>query len=214
MDPSPKHWCREPFSALSHLLGAGFFAVGLIILLLLSRGQTGHLLAFGIYGGCAILLYLASGIYHWTHKHPDLMRRFDHAAIYAMIAGTYTPVCLLALPKPLGYQVLAIEWGLGLIGIVASLSMELVPHWMRIVLYVGMGWFAVAVLNPLRQTIPGAGIDWLIAGGVLYTVGILFYATERPTLWPGKFDAHDLWHLFVLSASACHYVLMLYLLPA
>lgn len=200
---------REPFSAISHYAGAVIFAVGFVVLLVLGAHEPVKFWSFLVYGVCAILLYLASGIYHSVHRHALWLRRFDHAAIYSMIAGSYTPVCMIGLPKPLGYQILAIEWGLALVGIASSLSMELVPHWLRIVLYIGMGWLAVVILKPLNGNLPYHGLAWLVAGGLIYTVGVIFYATERPRLWPGRFDAHDLWHLFVLTASACHFMVML-----
>lgn len=202
---------REAFSSISHLVGAALFLVGLVVLMVLARGRPDFVWSFLVYGGCAILLYLASGIYHASHHRAEELQKFDYSAIYLMIAGTYTPVCVVALAKPLGWWVLAAEWGMAATGLVHSFVFAGRPHWIRVVLYLLMGWLAVGVMGALRAGMPAPGVWWLLAGGLLYTFGTVIYATERPRLWPGRFGAHDLWHLFVLAASACHYATMVFL---
>jgi hemolysin III len=211
MRPEGRLKLREPFSSVSHLAGAGLFVAGLIVLIVLSHGQAGYVVSFLVYGLCAIALYSASGIYHSSHKAPELLQRLDHMAIYLMIAGTYTPVCVVGLPKPEGWWVLGAEWGMAAIGLFANLALKGGPHWLRIVLYLGMGWLAVSVWADLGRVLTPAGLGWLVAGGLVYTIGTAVYASERPKLWPGVFGAHDLWHVFVLAASACHYMVMLIL---
>jgi hemolysin III len=200
---------RDPFSGVSHFVGAGLALIGLVVLSVLAWGQPTKLAAFAIYGAGAIVLYLASAIYHSIHSDSPWPQRFDHMAIYVMIAGTYTPVCLVALPGPLGYTMLAIEWSLAAFGVAANIWFGGGPAVMRVVLYLGMGWLAVIAIPQLRAAMPADAVTWLLAGGILYSLGTVVYATERPRLWPGRFGAHDLWHVFVLVASWCHFAMML-----
>ena len=200
---------RDPFSGVSHFVGAVLALIGLVVLAVLAWGQPTKLAAFAIYGSGAVALYLASAIYHSLHTESPWPQRFDHMAIYVMIAGTYTPVCLVALPGQLGYSMLGIEWGLALVGIVANIWFGGGPAVMRVILYLGMGWLAVIAIPQLRVVMPAQAVTWLLAGGILYSLGTVIYATERPKLWPGKFGAHDLWHVFVLAASGCHFLMML-----
>jgi hemolysin III len=200
---------RDPFSGVSHFVGAVLALIGLVVLAVLAWGQPTKLAAFAIYGSGAVALYLASAIYHSLHTESPWPQRFDHMAIYVMIAGTYTPVCLVALPGQLGYSMLGIEWGLALVGIIANVWFGGGPAVMRVILYLGMGWLAVIAIPQLRVVMPAQAVTWLLAGGILYSLGTVIYATERPKLWPGKFGAHDLWHVFVLAASGCHFLMML-----
>jgi len=132
----------------------------------------------------------------------------DHCAIYVMIAGSYTPIALLALPNPTQQVVLAIQWGLALIGVVVAATREKTPTPLRLTLYLVMGWMIVALIPQLRMGMPVSGIAWMVAGGVSYTVGAVVYASKKPTLWPGKFGFHELWHVFVLGGAICHFVVM------
>ena len=200
---------RDPFSGVSHFVGAVLALIGLVVLAVLAWGQPTKLAAFAIYGSGAVALYLASAIYHSLHTESPWPQRFDHMAIYVMIAGTYTPVCMVALPGQLGYSMLGIEWGLALVGIIANVWFGGGPAVMRVILYLGMGWLAVIAIPQLRVVMPAQAVTWLLAGGILYSLGTVIYATERPKLWPGKFGAHDLWHVFVLAASGCHFLMML-----
>ena len=210
---SRKFWPREPFSGLSHLAGAFLSVVGLIALLLLSRGKPWHTLGFAIYGSSLIALYMASGLYHSLHvseRRLNRLMQFDHSAIFLLIAGTYAPLCLVPLRGGWGWSLLGAEYLLAALGIGCVVLFNSKPEWARVALYVGMGWLALIALPSLWATLPPGALWWLVGGGVLYTVGTVFYATNWPRLWPGKFSAHDLWHVFVLGGSACHFVLMLY----
>ena len=210
-----RNWVREPFSGLSHGAGALLSVLGLIVLLVLARGQAWLTLGFGIYGASLILLYTASALYHSLHvseRGLNRLMRCDHSAIFLLIAGTYAPLCLAPLRTGRGFSLLSAEYLLAGVGIVCVFLFNSKPEWLRVVLYMGMGWLAVLALPALRAVLPSAAIGWLVGGGVLYTVGTVFYATNWPKLWPGKFGAHDLWHIFVLAGSACHFVLMLFLI--
>jgi hemolysin III len=209
-----KHGIRlkEPFCGLSHLVGAVLSIIVLIVLLSLAQGRPWHRVSFAIYGASLIVLYTASTLYHSLPvgaRHAERLRRFDHTAIFLLIAGTYAPVCLVPLRGPWGWSLLAAEYGMAAIGIAAVLFWKNGPDWPRVALYLCMGWLAVIALAPLREALPPTALGWLLGGGVVYTAGTVILATDYPHLWPGKFSAHDLWHLFVLGGSACHFLLML-----
>lgn len=199
---------KEPFPALSHLVGAGLSVAGLVLLLVLARGRVLHLTGFSIYGITLILLYLASAAAHSLHCSPrmeDRLTRLDYAAIFLLIAGTYTPICLLALKGPVGWLLLAAIWGLALGGI-CTVFLRGLSNWPRVILYGVMTWLALVAAGELLRVLPGPAIGWLAAGGIIYSLGAIVFLTDRPHLWPGKFAAHDLWHVMALLASACHFI--------
>jgi hemolysin III len=204
-----KHKLKEPFSAVSHYIGAAAAVLGLCYLIYLAWHHTVAVVAFAIYGACLTLLYVASGIYHSVETRSKWLQRLDHMAIYLMIAGTYTPVCLLAMRGVWGYAALAAEWTMALIGICANIFYGGGPKRLRLTLYLLMGWLVVGFVPGLLRVLPVSAVIWMLAGGLAFTVGTVIYATGRPKLWPGKFGSHELWHLFVLAGSACHYLMML-----
>ncbi len=201
---------REPFCGLSHFVGIVLAVIALVVLLVLSRGRPLHLLAFSIYGVSLILVYLTSTLYHSlpeSGRRGQWLLRFDYMAIFLLIAGTYAPVCLLALPRNWGLGLIITEYTLAAVGIVTVLFNG-GPDLRRVLLYVCMGWLSLIAIGPLCRSLPAGALWWLFGGGVVYSVGVVVFATDRPHLWPGKFCAHDLWHLFVLGGSACHFVMM------
>lgn len=203
---------REPFNGLSHLLGVLLSLAGLLALVFQAPGKPWHLTGFGIYGVTLVLLYMASTLYHSLPVNPRQVERLlmlDQVAIYLLIAGTYTPLCLVPLRGPWGWSLLGVVWGIALVGITLRIAWRSAPEWIAVVLYLLMGWLCTAVLRPLGQALPPAGLAWLFAGGIVYTVGAAIFAAQRPRLWPGRFSSHELWHCFVLGGSACHFVLML-----
>lgn len=209
-----KTWLREPFSGISHAVGAGLSVAGLVVLLILAHGRPWHTVAFALYGVSLVLLYTASTIYHslWTSpKGEERLQKFDHIAIYCLIAGSYIPLCLLPLHGALGWALLGVELGLATLGISFVLLWKTAPDWVRMVIYLMMGWLIVLAFGPLRHAISPAAMTWMVSGGIVYSLGAVVFATNRPNLWPGKFSAHDLWHLFVLGGSVCHYMVMLHL---
>ena len=210
MEPK-RNWIREPFNGISHMLGAALSVAALIILIILARGRVLQTLAFTIYGVSLIALYTISALYHSLHiskEQESWWQRCDHIAIYLLIAGTYTPVCLLCLPDPVRRNLLLAVYGFAVVGVALSLLWKGIPHWIRVVLYAVMGWLAVIVLPYLHANFPVA-VNWMVAGGLVYSGGVVFYATERPRLWPGKVEGHEIWHLFVMGGSLCHFVMML-----
>jgi hemolysin III len=202
---------KEPFCGWSHLAGAALSVAALLCLLLAARGRPFHLISLGIYGVSLVVLFTASALYHSLRGGPQFVRRLqrlDHMAIFLLIAGTYAPICLVSLHGPWGWSLLAIEYILAFTGIALIVTLRRrFPAWLRIGLCAGMTWL-IAIL-PLCLVMPPTGIAWLLAGLLTYTIGTLILATDWPHLWPGKFSAHDLWHLFVLGGSACHFILML-----
>lgn len=208
---------RDPFSGLSHLAGAGLAVAGLVVLVCLAAGRPWHVVSFSIYGASLVVLYVASAVYHLFPRSPRRIRQWlavDQAAIYLLIAGTYTPLCLVPLRGPWGWSLFGVVWGLAVTGIALRFSWRCAPEWLSLLLYLAMGWLCVIGGAALVQSLSSVALGWLVAGGVVYTIGSVVFATERPRLWPGRFGAHDLWHVLVLGASACHYVLMVLLATA
>ena len=204
-------WIREPFNGVSHLVGAVLSVIGLILLLVFSKGRPWHIAGFLVYGVSLILLYTASTLYHSLHGCPRKINRLmkiDQVAIFALIAGTYTPVCLVPLRGVWGWTLLAVVWTIAFIGMGLRVGWRKSPHWVPIALYLIMGWLSVAAVGPLNRTLPPDALRWLFAGGLVYTIGCVVFALKRPRLWPGIFSSHELWHVFVLGGSACHFVLM------
>ena len=212
------HWhAKDPASCYSHFLGVVLSITGLVTLLVESRGDPWRVVGFSIYGASLILLYSASTIYHWQALPPrgeDILKRLDHVAIFVLIAGTYTPVCLVTLRGGWGWSVLGLVWGLALLGLLLKLFFQHLPRWSSTALYVGMGWIAVVAVVPLVQSLPVSGLMWLVAGGVLYTLGAVIYAVKWPDPAPQVFGFHEVFHVFVLAGSITHFVFMMrYVLP-
>lgn len=186
--------------------------VALVVLLVVADGRFMHVVGFTIYGASLIVLYTASGLAHSIRCSPAgsaRLERIDYAAIFLLIAGTYTPICLVNLAGPWGWGLLIAEWTLAAIGIFVVLSNHGNAKRVRVLVYLAMGWLVLIAVPIVVQHLAPGGVAWLAAGGVAYSVGAIFYVTDRPTLWPGRFGAHDLWHCMVLIGSACHFMVML-----
>jgi hemolysin III len=209
---------REPVNGLTHAASALLALLGLGVLLAASPPDWLARLALLAYGLSLVLLFSASAAYHLVKTTPErtlLLRKLDHTAIFLLIAGTYTPVCAIALSGAWRWGLLAVIWTLAAIGIVFKLAFMRGPRWLSVVIYVAMGWLGVVGFGPLVQAVPPAGIGWLVAGGLLYTAGALIYATRWLNFFPGVFGFHEVWHLFVSAASAAHFVFVLgYVVPA
>lgn len=200
---------KDPFSGLSHALGALLSVAGLVALEVSADGRPWLALAFAIYGTTLILLFTASACTHSLRCSPKIewrLDQFDYAAIFLLIAGTYTPLCLGPLRGPWGRGFLVAEWSMAATGVASVLWMKRRAGALRVGLYVAMGWLVVLAPGPVIRALPPAALAWLLAGGVLYSVGAVVFATNRPRLWPGRFAAHDLWHVMVLAGAACHFV--------
>jgi len=205
-----KQYLREPVNGLIHLAGGLLASGGLIVLLATatSTGRMDQLVAFGIFGFSLIALYTASALYHLLPLSPlgvARLRRVDHMSIFVLIAGTYTPFCLLALDGGWRVGLLALVWGLALCGVLLKLLWMDTPRWLSVALYLGMGWLAVVAAPALLRAVPAGGIAWVLAGGLVYSAGALVYGFKRPNPIPGTFGFHELWHIFVVAGSACHF---------
>ena len=201
---------REPVNGLTHLAGGLLASAGLAVLLATaaSAGRTDQLVAFGIFGFSLISLYTASALYHLLPLSPRgiaRMRRVDHVAIFLLIAGTYTPFCLLALDGGWRVGLLGLVWGLALCGVLLKVLWMDAPRWLSVALYLGMGWVAVVAAPALFRAVPAGGMAWVLAGGLIYSAGALVYGLRRPNPLPGVFGFHEVWHLCVVAGSACHF---------
>jgi len=200
---------REPDNGLTHLAGACLAAFALIVLvgLAIRSGSPRHIVAFAIFGLSLVGLYTASGLYHSLRLGPvglDRLLRLDCVMVYVLIAGTYTPFCLVAFQGVWRWGLLALIWALAVGGGLLKLRMMNAPIWLSTGIYVAMGWAALLAIPAFVATVPLPGILWVLAGGIVYTVGAVIFALERPRLRPGVFGAHALWHLLVIAGSACH----------
>ena len=205
---------RDPFSGLSHLTGAVLSIIGLIVLVYnaVGHGKISHVVSFSVFGASLILLYTASTLYHLlplSQKGIGVLRRIDHMMIFVLIAGTYTPICLIPLRGGWGYSLLVAIWTLAVAGILIKIFWMEAPRWFSTLLYVFMGWLVVIAFWPLIQAISLKGIIWMVLGGLFYTAGAIFYGTKwPPNIIPGWFGFHEVFHLFVMAGSLSHFWLM------
>jgi hemolysin III len=208
---------REPISGLTHLAGVLLSLVALAVLLTKAAGRVDQIVAFGIFGLSLVALYSASALYHLLPVSASAiarLRRLDHMTIFILIAGTYTPICVLALEGGWRAGLLGLIWTLALCGVVLKILWMDAPRWLSVGVYLAMGWVAVIAASAIFRAIPSGGIAWILAGGLIYSVGALIYGLKRPNLVPGIFGFHELWHLFVIAGSACHFWVMLrYIAP-
>ena len=198
----------ERFNAWTHLVGAVLSAIGAIWLIIVAglQGDPWKIVSFSIYGVTLLTLYSISTLYHSTRGRTKvIMRKLDHLSIYLLIAGSYTPFCLVSLRGPWGWSLFGVVWGLALIGMLQEIKPRSEARVMSIVIYALMGWIVLVAVNPLMHTLGTAGFAWLAAGGVLYTVGIIFFAYDRRFRhW------HGIWHLFVIAGSVLHFIAMFF----
>ena len=206
---------REPGSALTHFIAMLLALCAAVPLLVRAAVHSGvkSLTALTVFMISMVLLYAASTIYHSVNCSGRILRIFrkmDHMMIFVLIAGTYTPVCLLTLPKPSGLMLLAAVWGIALVGIFIKGFWITCPKWFSSVLYIAMGWSCLSVLGQLFSLLPLHAFLWLLAGGLIYTAGGIIYALRLP-LFDARhpmFGLHEIFHLFVMAGSLCHFVFM------
>ncbi len=194
----------ERFNAWSHLIGA-VLAVGGVSWLIVMASLTGdpwRITSTAIYGTTLVLLYLISTLYHcFKGRAKNVFRKMDHFSIYLLIAGSYTPFCLVTLRGPWGWSLFGVVWGLALIGILQDIRPRSPARILSLVIYAVMGWIVLLALGPLESSLGSEGFSWLAAGGAIYTAGIIFFVfDERFRHW------HGIWHLFVLAGSAAHFL--------
>jgi len=208
---------REPVNGLTHLFAAVAASVSLVALAYIAKDNPADLASLIIYGSTLVLMFSTSAAYHLIEAGPRttlLLRKLDHSAIYLLIAGTYTPICLHYFTGFWRLGFLAIIWSLGLAGIAVKFVVIRAPRWITAGIYLLMGWLSVAAGGEMISAIPPGALAWLIAGGVFFTVGAVIYILKKPDPVPDVFGFHEIWHIFVILGAFSHLALMLaYIAP-
>lgn len=216
-----KHHIKDPGSAITHFIGMLMAIFAAVPLLIKAAREPDHIyiISLAVYAASLILLYAASTTYHTfdkSEKINTILKKIDHMMISVLIAGSYTPICLLVLDKKTGVPLLLLVWGIAIAGILIKAFWVYCPKWVSSVLYIGMGWTCVLAFTQILNSLPKAAFFWLLAGGIIYTVGGIIYALKLP-IFNNKhknFGSHEIFHLFVMGGSACHFIVMYaYLLP-
>ena len=210
-----KSYIREPINAFTHLGGALLFLIATVILLVLGASTPFFTLSFIIsviiFGLSLVLLYTTSGIYHLIVAKETVilkLKKLDHSMIFILIAGSYTPFCLLSLSGAWKWSILSIVWLVAILGITSKILWINMPRWLSTLLYIGMGWIALFALKPLYDSLTTVSFLLLVLGGVMYTIGGVIYAIKKPNI-SKAFGFHELFHVFCILGSACHYISVL-----
>ena len=212
-----KRTLKDPGSAITHFIALLLSMLATILLLtkaaLLSGDNFTTIAALSIFMISMMLLYTASTTYHSLNISPKinkLLRKIDHMMIFILIAGSYTPICLVVLGDKTGYALMAIVWFIAIVGIVIKALWITCPKWFSSSIYIGMGWVCVFAFTKIVNALPPLGFAWLLAGGIIYTIGGIIYALKLPVFNSihKHFGSHEIFHLFVMAGSFCHYMLM------
>lgn len=214
MDHTAIH-LKEPGSAITHFIGMLMAIFAGIPLLIKAANEPSriYLLSAAIFIISMILLYAASATYHslnLSERTNTILKKLDHMMIFVLIAGSYTPICLLVLGGRTGNRMLALVWGIAIAGILVKAFWVFCPKWVSSVLYIGMGWTCVLAFTQILNSLTPAGFGWLLAGGIIYTIGGIIYALKLPIFDKRhkNFGIHEIFHLFVMGGSICHFVLI------
>ncbi|MES2746068.1 MAG: hemolysin III family protein [Bdellovibrionota bacterium] len=206
---------EKPFLRGRFHEAAAYISLGACLMLLDLCPSPKVFVAVLVYSISLVGLFVTSAIYHriqWQEKARALMRRIDHSAIFALIAGTMTPVFYLTLPEETRLNAIMLIWSVALIGIAQSIFWIGAPKWLAALLYVGAGWLGYPFLGEMSKVMGSGGVALVLTGGILYTVGAVIYALKRPNPWPKAFGYHEIFHIFVAAAAACHFILIKQLL--
>lgn len=212
---------KDPGSAITHFIGMLMAIFAAVPLLIKAAREPDHiyLISLSIYALSLILLYAASTTYHTfdlSERANTILKKIDHMMIFVLIAGSYTPICLITLKGRTGTILLALVWGIAILGIILKAFWVFCPKWVSSVLYIGMGWTCVLAFSTILDNLSTAAFGWLLAGGIIYTVGGVIYALKLP-IFNSKhknFGSHEIFHLFVMGGSICHFIVMYtFLLP-
>lgn len=206
---------KDPGSAITHFIGMlmAIFAAVPLLIKAAHEPERIYILSILVYAVSLILLYAASTTYHTFNKSErinTILKKIDHMMISVLIAGSYTPICLLVLGGKTGLILLSIVWGIAIVGILIKAFWVYCPKWISSVLYIGMGWTCVLAFTQILNSMSAAAFGWLLAGGIIYTVGGVIYALKLP-LFNNRhkyFGSHEIFHLFVMGGSACHFIVM------
>lgn len=203
---------REPVNTWTHFVTFLAAIGGLVALVILSRNSFPKLIIMAVYGASVILLFGASSLYHWVRTQPRkilILKKLDHIAIYLLIAGSYTPVLYYGLAGTWRLVMLPMIWGLALIGVIMKLIFINLPRRISTAFYLVLGWLALIPLVQLIHNLPPGAIILMVAGGVVYTIGAIIYATKCFNFFPNRFGFHELFHLFISAGSITHYVMIM-----
>ena len=206
---------KDPGSAITHFIAMALAIIAAVPLLMKAAREPDHIhvVALAIFIVSMILLYAASTTYHTLDISPKInkiLRKIDHMMIFILIAGTYTPVCMIVLGDRTGWLLLSLVWAIAIAGIIIKAVWITCPKWFSSVIYIAMGWVCVLVFGPLLKTLSVPAFLWLLAGGIIYTVGGVIYALKLP-IFNAKhkfFGSHEVFHLFVMGGSICHFIFM------
>jgi len=208
---------KDPGSAITHFIGTLMAVFATTPLLIKAAKQPGaiHIISLSIFILSMILLYVASTVYHTLNISSKInlrLKKFDHMMIYVLIAGTYTPICLIALGGATGIGLLVLIWSLAALGVLVTGFWVTCPKWFSSIVYIAMGWTCVLAFTQLINSLPSGAFYWLLAGGIIYTVGGIIYALKLPIFNSHHkyFGSHEIFHLFVMGGSLCHFILMYY----
>jgi hemolysin III len=202
---------RDPVSGLMHLATAIVAAFGLVVLVWVGRDSAAKVLSLLVYGLSLILMFSSSAAYHLVKSKPEViqwLRKLDHSAIYLLIAGTYTPICLHFFDGFWRWGVLGIIWLMALVGVTVKLFVIKAPRWITAGVYLLMGWLSLMAIQEMLIAIPAGALVWLFVGGVLFTVGALVYITKLLDFYPGVFGFHEVWHIFVILGCLSHFIVI------
>ena len=210
-----KFHVKDPGSALTHFIAMIGAVIAAVPLLHKAAGEADsrHLAALAVFIISMILLYAASTTYHTfdiSAKVNTILKKIDHMMIFILIAGSYTPICLITLKGRTGLILLSIVWGIAIVGILIKAFWVYCPKWVSSILYIGMGWTCVLAFTQIFHSLSPAAFGWLLAGGIIYTIGGIIYALKLP-IFNSKhknFGSHEIFHLFVMAGSACHFIVM------
>lgn len=206
---------KDPGSAITHFIGMLMAIFAAVPLLIKAAREPDHiyLISLSIYALSLILLYAASTTYHtfdFSEKVNTILKKIDHMMIFILIAGSYTPICLITLRGRTGTLLLSLVWGIAIIGIVLKAFWVFCPKWVSSILYIGMGWTCVLAFTQILNSLSPAAFGWLLAGGIIYTIGGIIYALKLPIFnnRHKNFGSHEIFHLFVMGGSMCHFIVM------
>ena len=214
MNRHNKH-LKDPGSAITHFIGMLMAIFAAVPLLIKAAREPDHiyLISLTIYALSLILLYAASTTYHTfdlSEKANTILKKINHMMIFILIAGSYTPICLITLKGRTGVILLSLVWGIALVGIILKAFWVFCPKWVSSIVYIGMGWTCVLAFTQILNALSPAAFGWLLAGGIIYTIGGIIYALKLPIFnnRHKNFGSHEIFHLFVMGGSMCHFIVM------
>jgi hemolysin III len=202
---------RDPVSGLTHLAAAAAAILGLAAILWAGQHDLWKEVSLLVYGLSLVLMFSASATYHLVKAGPEVtafLRKLDHSAIYLLIAGTYTPICLHFFSGFWRWGLLGTVWAIALVGVTVKLFIIKAPRWVTAGVYLVMGWLSILAVQEIVRTLPVSALVWLVMGGLFFTVGAVVYIRKWPDFYPGVFGFHEVWHIFVILGCLSHFILI------